>query len=357
MKRLIIISLLLSFVGAGVSAQEKEFVIKGQIPGMKDGIHVSLLTAETVSSEVIVETTVKNGCFELRGRVESPMLCTLITNNLALVSGLDETEKIRWTYTPVFVDNVEMTVETVHYDSIPFSDPITPCFKITGGEVQEDFNTYNLSIVRDKESKEKQWEFILSHPHSVISAYLGNIMMRGGYELTREEVEKLEKAIVSLPADPVRFKVFRKNCEYAKQTVKNSAIVNLALNDVEGKACNLSEVIPQGKYLLVDFWATWCGPCMAAIPNVKKLVERFPDTFAVIGVSCDTNLKAWKAAIEREKATWPQYVLSKEGYKDFLTKYQTGGVPYFLILDKEGKVISNPGGIGDVEREVERLCK
>ena len=223
--------------------------------------------------------------------------------------------------------------------------------------MQEDFNTYNLSIVRDKESKEKQWEFILSHPHSVISAYLGNIMMRGGYELTREEVEKLEKAIVSLPADPVRFKVFRKNCEYAKQTVKNSAIVNLALNDVEGKACNLSEVIPQGKYLLVDFWATWCGPCMAAIPNVKKLVERFPDTFAVIGVSCDTNLKAWKAAIEREKATWPQYVLSKEGYKDFLTKYQTGGVPYFLILDKEGKVISNPGGIGDVEREVERLCK
>ena len=132
MKRLIIISLLLSFVGAGVSAQEKEFVIKGQIPGMKDGIHVSLLTAETVSSEVIVETTVKNGCFELRGRVESPMLCTLITNNLALVSDLDETERIRWTYTPVFVDNVEMTVETVHYDSIPFSDPITPCFKVTG---------------------------------------------------------------------------------------------------------------------------------------------------------------------------------------------------------------------------------
>ena len=286
MKRFIIISLLLSFVGAGVSAQEKVFVIKGQIPGMKDGINVSLLTAETASSEVIVETTVKNGCFELRGRVEGPMLCTLITNNLALVSDLDETEKIRWTYTPVFVDNVEMTVETVHYDSVPFSDPITPCFKITGGEVQEDFNTYNLSIMRDKESKEKQWEFILSHPRSVVSAYLGNIMMRGGYELTREEVEKLEKAIVSLPADPVRFKVFRQNCEYAKQTVKNSAIVNLALNDVEGKACNLSEVIPQGKYLLVDFWATWCGPCMAAIPNIKKLVERFPDTFAVIGVSC-----------------------------------------------------------------------
>ena len=62
MKRFIIISLLLSFVGAGVSAQEKVFVIKGQIPGMKDGINVSLLTAETASSEVIVETTVKNCC-------------------------------------------------------------------------------------------------------------------------------------------------------------------------------------------------------------------------------------------------------------------------------------------------------
>lgn len=67
MKRFIIISLLLSFVGLGVSAQEKGFVIKGQIPGMKDGIKVSLLTAETAPSEVIVETTVKNGCFELQG--------------------------------------------------------------------------------------------------------------------------------------------------------------------------------------------------------------------------------------------------------------------------------------------------
>ena len=302
MKRFIIISLLLSFVGLGVSAQEKGFVIKGQIPGMKDGIKVSLLTAETAPSEVIVETTVKNGCFELRGQVEGPMLCTLITNNLALVSDQDETEKIRWTYTPVFVDNVEMAVETEHYDSIPFSDPITPCFKIIGGEVQADFNAYNLSIVKDKDSKEKQWEFILSHPHSVVSAYLGNIMMRGGYELTREEVEKLEQTIVSIPADPVRFKEFKQNCEYAKQTVKDNVIVNLALNDVNGKACDLSGVIPLGKYVLVDFWATWCGPCMAAIPHVKKLVERFPDTFTVIGISCDTNLKAWKVAIEKEKA-------------------------------------------------------
>ena len=357
MKRFIIISLLLSFVGLGVSAQEKGFVIKRQIPGMKDGIKVSLLTAETAPSEVIVETTVKNGCFELRGQVEGPMLCTLITNNLALVSDQDETEKIRWTYTPVFVDNVEMAVETEHYDSIPFSDPITPCFKIIGGEVQADFNAYNLSIVKDKDSKEKQWEFILSHPHSVVSAYLGNIMMRGGYELTREEVEKLEQTIVSIPADPVRFKEFKQNCEYAKQTVKDNVIVNLALNDVNGKACDLSGVIPLGKYVLVDFWATWCGPCMAAIPHVKKLVERFPDTFTVIGISCDTNLKAWKVAIEKEKATWPQYVLTKEGYKDFLTKYQTSGVPYFLILNEEGKVICNPGYIEDVEREIERLCK
>ena len=96
---------------------------------------------------------------------------------------------------------------------------------------------------------------------------------------------------------------------------------------------------------------------MAAIPHVKKLVERFPDTFTVIGISCDTNLKAWKVAIEKEKATWPQYVLTKEGYKDFLTKYQTSGVPYLLILNEEGKVICNPGYIEDVEREIERLCK
>lgn len=74
---------------------------------MRDSIAVSLLTAEELPTNTICETVVKDGRFELRGRVKGPILCTLITTNIA---SLAEGEEIRWTYTPVFADNVEMCV-------------------------------------------------------------------------------------------------------------------------------------------------------------------------------------------------------------------------------------------------------
>ena len=115
MNKIGLILLFLIFLCAGISAQEKEFVLRGQIPGMRDSIAVSLLTAEELPTTTICETVVKDGCFELRGRVKKPMLCTLITTN---IESLADGEEIRWTYTPVFVDNVEMRVLTSHYDSI-----------------------------------------------------------------------------------------------------------------------------------------------------------------------------------------------------------------------------------------------
>ncbi len=350
MNKIGLILLFLIFLCAGISAQEKGFVIRGQIPGMRDSIAVSLLTAEELPTTTICETVVKDGCFELRGRVKGPMLCTLITTN---IGSLADGEEIRWTYIPVFVDNVEMRVLTSCYDSIPFDAPITSDFKIIGERVQADFNAYNLWKLQGKGDK----DFILARPSSAISVYLANKMLRVGYNLMREEVEELERAIVEAPDDPERFAAFRRNCALAKLTAKGYPVVNLALNDVNGKACELSEIIPTGKYVLVDFWATWCGPCMAAIPGIKELAERFPEEFVVIGVSCDTDLKAWKAAIEKKQATWAQYVFTKQGYKDFLEKYQVGGVPYFLILDKEGRVISNPKHVGEIKQKVESLCK
>ena len=336
---------------AGAQAQEKGFVIRGEIPGMADGVRVALLAAENLSHATLAETVAKDGYFELKGKVEKPTLCTLITNNLSAHS---EKEEIRWTYTPVFVDNVVMTVETPCYDSIPFDAPIFSSFRIVGGEIQADFNAYNL--LPTMPGKDKRWEFILSHPHSAVSAYLGNQLMRQGYNLTVQEVKRLQQAIDSVPADPQRFALFQKNCEYALQTARNHPLVDLELNDLSGNVCQLVDVVPKGKIVLVDFWATWCGPCMAAIPHIKQLAERYPDNFVVVGVSCDKNLEAWKAAIEKEGARWEQYVLTEQGNKDFLEKYQLNGVPYFLLLDKRGRVIANPKHVGEIEEKVEQLC-
>ena len=135
-----IIVILLCLLAINSHAQEKGFVIRGHVPGMPDSLNVALLTSED-SIKMIAETFAKDGYFELKGAVEHPMMCSLVTNNqLLLLEGNVLQGKVRWTYTPVFVDNVEMEMETLHYDSIPSSCAINACFKIVGGKVQEDFN-------------------------------------------------------------------------------------------------------------------------------------------------------------------------------------------------------------------------
>lgn len=81
-----LLSVLFLSLPVWMQAQEKGFVLKGCLPGMRDGVKVALLNSENLSSETIVETTAKNGCFELRGKVAHPILCTLTTNNLDLLA-------------------------------------------------------------------------------------------------------------------------------------------------------------------------------------------------------------------------------------------------------------------------------
>ena len=356
MKKACLPIILLALLCPFLRAQGEGFILRGRIAGMPDGVSVALLTGEELPSRTLAETTVRKGRFELRWKLDHPTVCTLITNNLGLVSK-DSALPVCWTYTPVFVDNVRMTVETPHYDSIPHDAAVSSSFRITGGEIQRDFTDWHLLLAGRDEERECAWEFITSHPHSAVSAWLGNRLMRRGYNLTIDEVERLENAIPSVPADPIRFATFRQNCAYARQTAKYRPLVDLELNDIKGQPCRLTEVIPSGRIVLVDFWATWCGPCMAAIAPIRDLAERYPERLAVVGVSCDENIAAWKAAIEKKKARWPQYVLTKQGYKDMLEKYQISGVPYFLVLDEKGRVISNPKHVEEIRRTVEELCR
>lgn len=368
-----LLSVLLLSLPAMTQAQEKGFVLKGCLPGIRDGVKVALLSSEDLSSETIVETTVKNGCFELRGKVAHPMLCTLTTNNLDLLAqnaihpDSVNTDSIQWTYTSVFLDNAEMKVEAARYSDMFTDWAITPGFRITGGEVQNDFNEYNLSLYqasngnarRDEQTDmKKKWDFILSHPHSVISVYFANDFLQRGYGLTQEQVDKLEKAVISVPADTARFTLFKSLLQYAKQTTVGAPLVNLELTDTDGKTLDLKDVVPEGKFVLIDFWASWCGMCLYAMPDIKKLQEQYHEQFVVIGVSCDRDVKAWKNMMEKKKMPWKQYLLSKQGYEDFFKKYRVGnGVPYYTMIAPDGKVMKALSRVEEISQILKLYCK
>lgn len=106
----------------------------------------------------------------------------------------------------------------------------------------------------------------------------------------------------------------------------------------EGKKLGLNDF--KGKYLLVDFWASWCGPCRHEIPNIKKVYTKFKDKeFDILSVSIDKSKEKWLQALKEEGMEWSQ-IQAPESGKQVMKDYQFSGIPYIILLDKEGKIIA-----------------
>ena len=94
----------------------------------------------------------------------------------------------------------------------------------------------------------------------------------------------------------------------------------------------------RGKYVYIDLWASWCGPCRREIPFLKKLEQRFKGKDIVfVSISCDREEEAWRKAMEEEKVSGIQLFVN--GDLDFAKSYVVSGIPRFILLDKEGRIV------------------
>ena len=128
----------------------------------------------------------------------------------------------------------------------------------------------------------------------------------------------------------------------------------ISLPDVKDNAINLSSL--KGKVVLIDFWASWCGPCRAAMPNVIKLYDKYKAKgFEVFGVSIDSKKIDWLKAIANDKIKYTQ-VMDKDGWNSAVAeKYGVYSIPSTFLLDKTGKVIAVDLDGEDLENKVKAL--
>lgn len=193
----------------------------------------------------------------------------------------------------------------------------------------------------DKERNIVQWKFIEEHPGSVVGYDLANQFLQGMYvSLTVPQIDRLTDIITKAwTHNPQMAETFKANAEKAKNMALGVKYQDIELMNPEGKKVKLSEYVPEGKYAMLEFWASWCGPCRGEIPHLRNVYKEYKDKgFEIISISIDQKKEDWKKAMKEEGMVWKQ-LNDPNGFEGPVAKkYNIMGVPTCIILDKEGRI-------------------
>ncbi|MBK9938722.1 MAG: AhpC/TSA family protein [Chitinophagaceae bacterium] len=344
MKRLLF--LLLSFpLLVNAQTSTKGYTIEGKIDGYPDGTIVHLYkNGENVESG---SAKLLKSKFALKGKVDEPMLCFLI---------IGEDKPIE-----IYVENAIITIKGKKSQSAPFEISGSSSHKdfaeflkgfmplsqqssslaatinktVPGAERDALMITYNNLQAGIQNEIDK---FIKAKPRSYVSAFL----LRATYQF-KEDITLLENRYKLLDAS-VKNSAAGKDLAAFIAESKIGAVGTEAIDfsqaDTMGNPVSLSSF--RGKYVLVDFWASWCGPCRSENPNVVENFKKFSSkNFTVLGVSLDRpGQKAkWLEAIKEDKLTWTHVSDLQFWNNAAAVLYNIKGIPQNILVDPQGMIV------------------
>jgi thiol-disulfide isomerase/thioredoxin len=227
----------------------------------------------------------------------------------------------------------------------PYNDKTEPLYAL-----YSQFNRSKENAARDRvehmiDSIEKQMSddvygnYVKNNPNSPIAMYA--LQQFAGWDINPDLVEPL---FVSLPEATRNMPSaidFKEKVDIAKKTGVGKIAMDFTQNDTLGVPVSLSSL--RGKYVLVDFWASWCGPCRAENPNVVKVFEKYKEKgFHIIGVSLDRpgQKEKWLKAIHDDGLAWTQVSDLQFWNNEVAKLYGIQAIPQNLLLDPEGRIIA-----------------
>lgn len=305
------------------------YVITGTITGFPDGTPVAFLNEQTNAPEQ--QAVIKGGKFIIKGKMEQPAFKGLIFANAPpLVPLFLDNSEIKITGDKNDLDKIVIIGSPSHNEFKNYTTSIGPYEHIFLPDAPYD------SVAVNKLAKISE-DFVKKYPTSFVSP-LAIIRL---YQATQNGV-KAEELYNTLPQQ-IKFSALG---NYASQLIAESKInpigsvvADFSQTDTAGKAVNISAY--RGKYVLVDFWASWCRPCRQENPNVVAAYEKFKNkNFTILGVSLDQNKKAWLDAIKMDGLYWNHVSDLKGWANEVAAIFKITSIPQNLLLDPQGRIIA-----------------
>jgi thiol-disulfide isomerase/thioredoxin len=206
-------------------------------------------------------------------------------------------------------------------------------------ELNQEVNEKYIAL--SKEILQVSTKFLDENPGTIFSAFLLLSSMSQGIEenLLQGFYDKFDENV----KNSVLGNLIGQEIEKikVKEITVDEPFRDLTLQTPDDKKISISDYVGIGKYVLLDFWASWCGPCRAENPNVVALYEEYKNKgFEIVGISLDEDKDAWIKGIKDDSITWPQMSDLKGWKSEAAFKYRVQGIPFTVLLDKAGKVIA-----------------